>query len=144
MSDSLNTLNILNEEWHILGDLNINLCENGTLIRKNNQNIVKGTNKISPEAKKYLEFWKTFGFKQLIQSLTRVTLSTSSSLIDHMLINTNEKIAQCKLINVGLSDHQMIFCIRKTKKEKVGIHKQSPFRSFKKFQLRSMKRFWVM
>ena len=53
-SDSLNTLNISNKEWHILGDLNINLCENGTLIRETNKNIVKGTNKISLEAKKYL------------------------------------------------------------------------------------------
>ena len=55
LSDSLNTLNILNEEWHILGALNINLCENGTLLRENNKNIVKCTNKISSEAKKYLE-----------------------------------------------------------------------------------------
>ena len=90
MSDSLNTLNILNEEWHILEDLNINLCENSTLIRENNKNIVKGTNKISPVVKKYLEFCKAFGFKQIIQSPTRVTLSTSS-LIDHILTNNNEK-----------------------------------------------------
>ena len=32
-------------------DLNINLCENGMLIKDNNKNIVKGTNKISLEAK---------------------------------------------------------------------------------------------
>ena len=50
LSDSLYTLNILNKEWHILGELNINLCENstliGTLIIENNENIVKGTNKV--------------------------------------------------------------------------------------------------
>ena len=115
LSDSLNTLDILKEEWHIVGDLNINLCENGTLIRENNKNIVKGTNKISLEVKTKLEFCKTFGFKQIIKSPTRVTLITSS-LIDHILTNTNEKIAQCELINVGLSDDQMIFCTRKAKK----------------------------
>ena len=49
-----------------------------------------------------------------MQSLTRIALSTSS-LIDHILTNTNEKIAQCGLINTGLSDHQMIFCTRKSK-----------------------------
>ena len=70
--------------------MNINLCENGTLLRENNKNIVKGTNKISSEAKKYLEFCKTFGFKQTIQSPNRVTHSTSS-LIDHILTNTNKK-----------------------------------------------------
>ena len=52
-----------------------------------------------------------------------------------MLTNANEIIAQCGLINVGLSDHQMIFCARKTKKEKVGIHKQISFRSFKKYSV---------
>ena len=51
LSDSLKTLNILNEESYILGDLNINLCENGTLITENNKNIVEGTNQISPETK---------------------------------------------------------------------------------------------
>ena len=64
MSDSLNTLNILKEEWHILGDFNINLCENGTLIRENyKKTIVEDTNKISPEAKKYLEICENFIFK---------------------------------------------------------------------------------
>ena len=91
------------------------MCENSTLVRENNKNIVKCTDKTSLKAKKYLELCKTFGFKQILKSPTRVTLSTSS-LIDHILKNTNEKIAQCGLINVGLSDHQMIFCTRKTKK----------------------------
>ena len=52
MPDSLNTLNILNKEWHILGDLNINLCDNCTLLAENNKDIAKGTNKISSGAKK--------------------------------------------------------------------------------------------
>ena len=30
----------------------------------------------------------------------------------------NEKITECGLINIGLSDHQMIFCTRKIKKQK--------------------------
>ena len=35
----------------------------------------------------------------------------------------------------GLSDHQKIFCTRKTKKEKVGIHKHISFRSFKNYSV---------
>ena len=142
MSDSLNTLNILNEEWHILGDLNMNLCENCTLLTENNKDIVKGTNKISSEAKKYLKFCKTFEFKQIIQSPTRVTHSTTS-LMDHILTNTNGKIAQCRLINLGLSDHQVMFCTRKTKTEKVGVHKQLLLGHLKGIQLMSMKRLYV-
>ena len=57
----------------MLGDLNINLCENSTSVRENNKNIVKCTDKTSLEAKKYLELCKTIGFKQIIKLPTRVT-----------------------------------------------------------------------
>ena len=48
----------------------------------------------------------------------------TSTLIDHILANKNEKITQSGLINIGLSDHQMSFCTRSIKKEKTGGHKQ--------------------
>ena len=99
------------EEWHILGDLNINLYHNGST-GEEIKNIIKGANKVLSEPKKYLEFCKTFGLKQLIKSPTRVTPNTSI-LIDHILTNTNEKITKCGIINIGLADHQMIFCTRK-------------------------------
>ena len=123
LSNSLNSLNKLREEWHILGDLYINLdyCYGSTLGEKN-KNIIKGVNKVSSETKKYLKFCKIFGLKQLIKSPTRVTPNTST-LIDYILTNTNEKITQCGLIDIGLSDHQIIFCKRKIKKEKEGGHK---------------------
>ena len=100
-------------------------------IRRKNKNIIKGANKVSSETKKYLEFCKTFGLKQ---SPTRVTPNTSIFL-DHILTNTNEKITQCGIINIGLSDHQMILCTRKIKKDKVGAHKQISFRSFKNYSV---------
>ena len=36
-------------------------------------------------------------------------LKEISSLTDHILTNTNEKIARCGVINVGLSENQTIF-----------------------------------
>ena len=41
------------------------------------------------------------------------------------------------IITVGLYDHQMIFCTRKTKKEKVGIHnhQQIFIRSYKEYSV---------
>ena len=36
-------------------------------------------------------------------------------------------------MDIGLSDHQMIFFTRKIEKEKVGGHKQILFRSFKNY-----------
>ena len=113
LSNSSNSLNMLSEKWHILGDLNINLYQNGSILGEENKNIVK----VSSKTKKYLEFCKTFGLKELIKSPTRVTPSTST-LIDHILTNTNEEITQCGLINIGLSNHQMIFVREKLKKTK--------------------------
>ena len=112
---------MLSEEWHILGDLNINLCQTGSILEEENKNIIKSENRVSPETNKYLEFCKNFGLKQLIKSTTRVTPKTTT-LIDHILTNTNEKITQCGLINIGLSGHVMIFCTRK-KKLKVATNK---------------------
>ena len=99
-----------------------------------NKNIIKGENKVSSETKRYLEFCKTFGLKQIIKSPTRVTPSTSN-LADHILTNTNEKNTQCGLVNIWLSDHQMIFCTRKIEKEKVGGHKQISFRSSENYSV---------
>ena len=133
LSNNLNSLNMLSEEWHVLVDLNINLYHNGSTLGEEN-NIRKGADKVSSETKKYPEFCKIFGLKQLIKSPTRVTPNTSN-LIDHILTNTNEIITQCGIINIGLSDHQMIFCTRKIKEEKVGGHKQIAFRSFKNYSV---------
>ena len=83
---------MLSEEWYILGILNINLYQKGSILWEENKNIIKVANKISSETKKYLEFFKTFGLKKILKSPTRVTPNILT-LIDHILTNnTNEKI----------------------------------------------------
>ena len=57
---------------------------------------------------KYQEFCQIFSLKQLITCPTRVTCNTSS-LIDHILTNSSEKIFQSGIIDCGMSDHQLIF-----------------------------------
>ena len=115
--DSLNLLNMLTKEWHKLQDLNINLYQNGSIIGEENKNIIKGANKVSSETKTCVEFRKTADLKQLIKSATSVT-SNISTLIDHILRNTNEKIRQYGPINIELSDYQMIFYNEKNKQRK--------------------------
>ena len=44
-------------------------------------------------------------------------------------------MTQCGLIDIGLSDHQMIFCTAKIKKENVGGHTQISCRSFKNYSV---------
>ena len=38
---------------------------------------------------------------------------TTSSLIDHLVTNTPEKISDSGVIHTGISDHSLIFAIRK-------------------------------
>ena len=103
--------------------MNINVSENQT---KSN------VTPICPLFNKYKEFISTFGLKQIISSPTRVTCNTSS-LIDHVLTNADEKISQSGVIDIGISDHQLIFCTRKINRIKSGATKYINFRSMKKY-----------
>ena len=78
---------------YILGDFNINL--NSTKHQP-----------IHPLLNKYNEFLSNFGLKQLIKSPTHITCS-SSSIIDHILTNACDS----GVIDIGISDHQMIYCM---------------------------------
>ena len=65
-----------------------------------------------------------FGLTQIIKSPTGMACS-STSLIDHILANLPELISQEGVINVGLSDHQLIYCTRKISRIKAGgVHKK--------------------
>ena len=72
-----------------------------------------------------------YGLKQLIQSPTRVTCSTST-LTDHILTSAPSRVSQKGLINVGVSHHQLIFCTRKISRIKTGgAYKYLNFHSLK-------------
>ena len=118
-----------NNDLFILGDMNINIFKNGKYIFNNNKN---DTTTTCPLLNKYKEFLSNFGLKQLIKSSTRITCNTSS-LIDHVLTNAEEKISQSGVIDIGLSDHQLIFCTRKVKKIRYGTTKYIYSRSMKKY-----------
>ena len=113
---------MLTEECHISGDLNINLYKNGSTLEEENKNIIKGANKISSETKNIQDFVKLLAVNK--QQNHQLVSHPTSTLINHILANKNEKITQSGLINIGLSDHQMSFCTRNIKKEKTGGHKQ--------------------
>ena len=70
-----------------------------------NNNLVSAT--VSNDVKNYLQFCKMFGLTQIINSATRLTCS-SASLIDHILASFHDRISQEGVMNVGLSDHQLI------------------------------------
>ena len=82
--------------------------------------------------RKYQEFCIVFNLKQLISCPTRITCS-SSTIIGHILASYPYRVSQKGIIDIGTSDHQLIFCTRKTLKTKTASHKQISFRSLKNY-----------
>ena len=81
---------------------------------------------------RYKKFSQIHSLKQLITCLTRVTCNTST-LTDHILINSTERIFQSGINDSGTSDHQLIFCRRKVKQIKFNKHNNVFLRSLKQY-----------
>ena len=125
------------KESYILGDFNINIYQNNKYIVHNDNTISSKFR--SSDIKNCHQFWTIHGLKQLIKSPTRVTCSTST-LIDHIVARFTSRVSQKGVIDVGISNHQLIFCTRKISRLKTGgIHKYLNFRSFKNYTVDSYK-----
>ena len=118
-------------EIYLLGDFNINLLQNGKFILKENQSY-KLKNSSSTLVNKYREFRQIFSLTEIIKEPTRITCSTST-LLDHILTNSSEKVSQKGVIDAGISDHQLIYCTRKIKRTKHNMHNQIQVRSLKNY-----------
>ncbi|RUA05885.1 MAG: hypothetical protein DSY43_03475, partial [Gammaproteobacteria bacterium] len=108
-----------NKEQYILGDLNC--C------------MLKKSRPDQP-TKSLKAIYETYQLSQLITEATRIT-DRSSSLIDHFVTSSTEKINLSGVIHTGISDHSLIY----------GIRKINPFRNTrdkaKTIEVRNMKRF---
>ena len=69
---------------------------------------------------------------RMVDLPTRVT-SDSKSLLDHILCNCTEKIAQSGTIAIGLSDHYLTFCTRKISRGHYKDHHNVKIRSLKNY-----------
>ena len=117
---SFSLLNLKDNEIYLLGDFNISLLQNRNYIL-NRKGMTACQRPVHTLINKYQEFCQIFSLKQLITCPTRVTCNTSS-LIDHILTNSTEKIFQSGIINCGMSDHQLMFWTRKVKQAKFNKH----------------------
>ena len=64
-----------------------------------------------------------FSFKQLVEEPTRVTLETAT-IIDHIATTYAVNIVESGVHKVSLSDHFMVYCIRKFDGAVKKDHKQ--------------------
>ena len=63
----------------------------------------------------------------------RVSLQRSSTIINHMLASFPNRVSEESVTDDGPSDHQIIYCTRKTSRIKRGMHKQVKFRLLKNY-----------
>ncbi len=75
---------------------------------------------------------RIFDLQQIISEATRITPITSS-IIDHILTDSKERLSQYGVISVGLSDHFMTFCTRKISKQTFNKHYFSKVRCIKNY-----------
>ena len=73
-----------------------------------------------------------FGFQQLIDKATRVTL-TSKTLIDHIATTNKSNIVDSDVKEISLSDHFLVYCIRKFRGASKKQHKIISTRQMKSF-----------
>lgn len=78
------------------------------------------------------EIYDLFGLRQLIEEPTRITLH-SSSLIDHISTSEYANILESGVIKTSLSDHFLIYCIRKFRGGVKRQHKYITSRQLKNF-----------
>ena len=88
----------------------------------------------SPEIKKYNQFCSIYGFKQLINCPTRITYNTST-LINHILRNSQGNISQSGVIDTAVSDLNIIYCTGKILKVKYNKHKKLTFLSLRNYSV---------
>ena len=124
-------LDTTNKETYILGDFNTNFYHNGKYIICKNNTLISRS--VTNDARNYHQFCTMFGLTQMIKSPTRITCK-NTSLIDHILASISSQVSQHGVINVSVSDHQLICYTRKINKIKTGgVHKHITFHSFKKY-----------
>ena len=100
------------QECYFIGDININLQSKDKEIFKHKP--ANTNNKEIPHlTRSYLEFCFTHSLEQIITRSTRITDQTAT-LIDHILTNSPDKVSQSGVIDLGLSDDNLIYCTRKT------------------------------
>ena len=119
-NENLSKADTNNVEAFILCGFIINLQQNGHYVFQKHNSL------LCQSVKNYFDFCTMFSLKQLIESPTRTTCS-SSPFIDHILASFPDRVTQRGILNAGLSDYQLNYCARKTTRIERSGHKQTKF-----------------
>ena len=102
------------------------LCDNGnsfvkyeTVILGDFNTNVQNMSDVSPLLNSIKHFMQICGLKQLIEEPTRIT-ATSESILDLIIVSDKDKIIQSGVLDIGLSDHVIVYCTHKIKKSPIN------------------------
>ena len=125
LEETLQVLDSENKEIILLGDSNCDIlpnCEDGGRL-----------NRVLPAHLMHiLELNDLFGFQQLIKKGTRETLE-STTLIDHIATTNKSNIVTSGVHETSISDHYMVYCVRKFRGAFKRKHKIITTRQLKHF-----------
>ena len=96
LNEHFDQINSENKELYLLGDFNINILHNGKSFLEKHKDDLSELSTLLPIHRQYKEFCSYNSLKQLITSPTRISCH-SSTLIDHILTNTPQKIVQSEI-----------------------------------------------
>ena len=119
------------QECYLLSEIVINLQSKDKEIFRH-----KPANTINKEilnlTRSYLEFCFTHSLEQIMTRPTRI-FDQTATLIDDILTNSPDKVSQSGVIDLGLSDHDLIHCTRKTSLPKSHKHNEIFVHSLKRY-----------
>ena len=123
------------QECHLHGDIDTNLQpKNKEIFRHKSINTID--KEIPRITRSYLEFSFTHSPEQITRP-TRVT-NQSATLIDYILTNSPGKVIQSGVIDLGLSDHDLIYGTRKTSLPNFHKHNEIFVRSVKRYSTKKV------
>ena len=114
--DVIKSLDFENKEIIVIGDMNCNY-----LAESRNSELINLT-----------EISEVYQLTQIINKPTRITV-TSKSLIDLIFTNQESRVVSHGVIDCGISDHCLVYVVRKIAVPTNNRHKYITTRSFKNF-----------
>ena len=107
LDNSLKESDISNiQERYLMSHFNVNLLSGNKMLLV--KKYYDSYSQASPLVKKYMDLCFSHSLHQLIAKSTR-TADRTQTLIDHILTNSAEKVIQSRVIEMGLSDHGLIY-----------------------------------
>ena len=95
-------------------------------------NLIAECFSVAEHSSRLLEVYDLFGFQQLIDRGTRETL-TSNTLIDHIATTNKSNVVTSGVHEASISDHYMVYCVRKFRGASRRQHKNISTRQLKNF-----------